>query len=91
MGMKTKVKKTPSPFVEFKMLDLYNELKAKGGRVTELEKASGVSKMTLYDMINGKQVGIRFDTLGRLCVGFSAVLEREVTPNDLLKVDTSQP
>jgi DNA-binding Xre family transcriptional regulator len=90
MGMKTKTHKISAPLVTFAMLDLYHEFSSKGGRVSELEKASGVSKMSLYDMINGKQVGIRFDTLGRLCVGFSAVLEREVTPNDLLKVDKNQ-
>ena len=88
--MKKKNEKPSAPFVTFAMLDLYNEFKMQGGRVSELERASGISKMSLYDMINGKQVGIRFDTLGRLCAGFSAVLKREVTPNDLLKVDTSQ-
>jgi len=44
-----------------------------------LYKQTGLTKKTVYDLINNKTDGIKFDTLSKICKALNC------TPNDILK------
>ncbi|MCH4200554.1 MAG: helix-turn-helix transcriptional regulator [Clostridium tyrobutyricum] len=44
-----------------------------------LYKKTGLTKKTVYDLINNKTDGIKFDTLDKICKAL------DCTPNDILK------
>lgn len=73
-----------TPTLNFKLNDLLLEKKLS---VQDLADASGITRMAIYNMINGYHRGLKFDTIARLCYGFAKLLEREITPNDLMAVE----
>lgn len=53
----------------------------------EVAEAAGVHKNTLSRIEQGKITGIDFETLIKLCVFYSRVLERSVGVGDVLEFD----
>ena len=45
----------------------------------EIERLTGISRKTLYNIYNDKTKGIEFDTLNKLCYAL------DCTPNDLFR------
>ena len=45
----------------------------------EIEKLTGISRKTLYNIYNDKTKGIEFETLNKLCYAL------DCTPNDLFR------
>lgn len=45
----------------------------------EIQKLTGISRKTLYNIYNDKTKGIEFDTLDKLCYAL------DCTPNDLFR------
>jgi DNA-binding Xre family transcriptional regulator len=55
--------------------------------VEEVSEAVGLSRVQLSRIENGHTGRIDFGTLAGLCRFYSQVLERPVTPNDILEYD----
>ncbi|SDF79182.1 helix-turn-helix domain-containing protein [Sporomusa acidovorans] len=60
-------------------LILKKYLKEKDISVYWLMKETGISQKGIYDLVNNKTDGIKFDTLGKICSALNC------TPNDLLE------
>ena len=60
-------------------LILKEYLKEKNVSVYWLMKETGISQKAIYDLVNNKTDGIKFDTLAKICFALNC------TPNDLLE------
>lgn len=57
---------------------LHIKMAEKRMRMTDLAKASGVSRETIRKLYNGKAIGVEMETLNRLCKAL------ECQPGDLM-------
>ena len=70
---------------------LAETLRRHGQKVPALARASGLSKNTVYDIVNGKSQAVTLETLDKLMSGLEALTGASVTVGELIGRDTSDP
>lgn len=81
------------PKIVSKARQLRLDYQSKIGRsvtMTEVAEQAGVNRTTLNLIELGQTKGIDFDTLTKLCVFYSNVLERTIGVGDVLEFDPKQ-
>lgn len=63
---------------------LAETLQRYGQKAPALAKASGLSKNTVYDILNGKSRAVTLETLDKLLNGLERLTGTALTPNDLI-------
>lgn len=63
---------------------LAETLRRNGKNVSALVKASGLSKNTVYDIVNGKSQAVTLETLDKLLSGLEELTQAPVTLEDVL-------
>ncbi|GAA3993925.1 hypothetical protein GCM10022631_00020 [Deinococcus rubellus] len=64
---------------------LAETLRRHGKNVSALVKASGLSKNTVYDIVNGKSQAVTLETLDKLLSGLEQLTRAPVTLEDVLR------
>ena len=63
---------------------LAETLQRHGQKAPALARASGLSKNTVYDILNGKSRAVTLETLDKLLDGLERLTGASLTPNDLI-------
>jgi DNA-binding Xre family transcriptional regulator len=70
---------------------LQDTLRRHGKTTMALARTSGLTKTTVYNIVNGKSKAVELETLGKLVAGLEKLIGQPMSFNDVLEREPTQP